>query len=79
MRNALTVATPAMPKRPAEDTENRGELERLVIEPAENGFSVRAEFEPDKIDPKFDPLARSRSPKRWSSKAWIPPWPTSPR
>ena len=54
MRNALTVATPAMPKRPAEDTENRGELERLVVEPAENGFTVHCEFEPEKVDPKLD-------------------------
>ena len=59
MKNALAIPAPSMPKgkmkpRPKEDTENRGELERLVIEPAENGFSVRAEFEPESIDPKFD-------------------------
>ena len=29
------------------DTENRGELSRLVIETAENGFSCEAQFEPD--------------------------------
>ena len=65
MKNALAIQlpSPSKAKRPPEDTENRGELERLVIEPAENGFSVRAEFEPDKIDPKFDRFSQEPEPE----------------
>ena len=49
-RNSLAMSAPrSMPSTAQKsDTENRGELECLRIETAENGFSVEARFEPDK-------------------------------
>lgn len=44
--NAL--ASPAITKAAASDKRNRGELQRCSIEPAENGFTVRCDYEPKK-------------------------------
>ena len=45
-KNSLSMSMPSTAQK--SDTENRGELECLQIETAENGFSVEARFEPDK-------------------------------
>ena len=49
-RNSLAMSSPrSMPSTAQKsDIANRGELECLRIETAENGFSVEARFEPDK-------------------------------
>ena len=49
-RNSLAMSAPrSMPGTAQKsDSANRGELECLRIETAENGFSVEARFEPDK-------------------------------
>ena len=55
--NALAMPAPiekAVSKRPKEDTENRGELNRVEIEVTENGFVTRCSFDPEKINPKLD-------------------------
>lgn len=38
----------ALAPTPAADKENRGELDCIRIEPAENGYCVTASYEPDK-------------------------------
>jgi hypothetical protein len=62
MNNALSTSSmpmqmpaPKAPKgkaKPAGD--NRGELNRISIEPTENGFEVSCSFDPLKVNPKFD-------------------------
>jgi hypothetical protein len=56
MKNALEVSPADVPmttkKRPAEDTDNRGELNSINIEMTENGCIVRCSFDPKKLDPK---------------------------
>jgi hypothetical protein len=59
MKNALTISPaevqmPSKAKRPASDTVNRGETNRISIEFTENGFSVVTSFDPEKIDPKLE-------------------------
>lgn len=55
--NALEMASPEAARVSVKDKENRGELDRISICPAENGFSCEAAFKP-----KSKPSERNRSP-----------------
>ena len=68
MKNALAVALPSPKKmkRPAADTDNRGELNNINVEMTENGCIVRCSFDPDKIDPKMDRYSQMPEDEKYS-------------
>ena len=48
---ANNLISPAVAKVAKADKRNRGELARIHIEPAENGYTVSSHFEPKKQGP----------------------------
>lgn len=69
MKNALameptSVPMPKMRGRKSADANNRGELECIQIDVAENGFEIVCRFEPKNVDPKIDRYNQMPEPEK---------------